>query len=617
MSRTDRLSRTSPTNRTIRTNPWGTTEPQRACTQPHSARTQPHRARALTTAAALALATTALLTAPPAQAAPTTSTTLVVNADQTLRSVTHAASGSLYGLADASTPADGLVTPLKPNTFVQMAPGGSQLPNGEPAPGGDALTVASKAARAGAGVVVRMPDWYPNFPYKWVSWSNWLSAVDTQIASVKSSSATNVRAYELWNEPDWTWDTTNAGTFEAGWTRTYKEVRAKDATTPIQGPSHSAWNQSWMSTFLTAAKAAGTVPDIVAWHELQGSQDIAAHVAAYRSLESSLGIGARPISIEEYGTPTEVGVPGSLVGYVAKFERAGVHDAELAFWNHYGTLGDTLTDTGGSPNGSYWLYKWYGDMSGSMVPTTPPARTGIDGAASRTGDDRQISVVFGGGTGSTAVTVKGLGSLSAFGATVHAKLEYTPSKGRTTAVTAPYTISEADYTVSNGSVTVPVAMNASDGYHLVVTPSGSSTSLAGTYQITNKNSALALDTLNAGTAQGTAVVQATPSAGTSQSWTLSAAGSGLYRIADKASGLLLGITNASTAAGGTALIWADNGTADHLWQLIPAGDGYYKIANYNSGLLLGVNGMSTSTGAQVLQWDDNGTADHLWRLTSR
>ncbi|MFF4832980.1 RICIN domain-containing protein [Streptomyces sp. NPDC001315] len=574
------------------------------------------RSAAVVVATALAATATAL-TGAPAHAAPTASTTLVVNANQTLRSVTHVATGSLYGLADGGTPADSLVQPLKPNTFVQMAPGGKQLPNGEPAPAGDSLVVASKAARAGAKVVVRMPDWYPNFPYKWVSWSDWLSAVDTQVASVKSSGATNISAYELWNEPDWTWDTANAGAFDAGWARTYKEVRAKDTATPIQGPSHSAWNQSWMSQFLTDAKASGTVPDVIAWHELQGSKDIAAHVSAYRALESSLGISPRPISIEEYATPTEVGVPGSLIGYVAKFERAGVRDAELAFWNHYGTLGDTLTDTGGSPNGSYWLYKWYGDMSGNMLTTTPPAQTGIDGAASLTGDGRQISVIFGGGSGSTAVTVNGLGSLSAFGGTVHVKLEYTPSKGRTTAVSAPFTISEADYTVSNGAITVPVAMNASDGYHLVVTPSGTSSSPAGRYQITNKNSGLALDTRNAGTAQGTAVVQATPTTGTDQNWTLVSAGSGLYRIVNQASGLLLGITDMSTSDGGTALIWGDNGTADHLWQLIPSDGGYYKIANYNSGLLLGVNNMSTGSGAQVLQWSDNGTADHLWRLTAR
>lgn len=582
-------------------------------------RTRPPAPGRLTAAlGAAALTVTALaLTVPSAEAVPTSATTLVVNASQTLRPVTHVATGSLYGLADGTTPADSVVQVLKPNTFVQMAPGGSQLPNGEPKPAGDALVVAPKAARAGAKVVVRMPDWYPNFPYKWVSWADWLSAVDKQVASVQSSGATNVSAYELWNEPDWTWDTTNAGAFNAGWARTFKEVRAKDTTTPIQGPSYSAWNQSWMSSFLTDAKASGTVPDVIAWHELNGSKDIAAHVSAYRSLESSLGIGPRPISIEEYGTPAEMGNSGALIGYAAKFERTGVRDAELAFWNHYGTLGDTLTDTGGSPNGSYWTYKWYGDMSGNMLVTTPPAQTGIDGIASRNSAGNQISVVAGGCTGSCAVTVNGLSSLSAFGGTVHVKVEYSPGTGRTTASPGPITISDADYTVSGGSITVPVTMNATDGYHVVVTPSGTSTSLAGRYQITNRNSGLALDTLNAGTAQGTSVVQATSTTGTDQNWTLVAAGSGLYKIVNQKSGLLLGITNAGTGDGGTALIWGDNGTADHLWQLIPARDGYYKIANYNSGLLLGVQDMNTSSGAQVLQWTDNGTADHLWKLTAR
>ncbi|SEM52260.1 RICIN domain-containing protein [Streptacidiphilus jiangxiensis] len=582
--------------------------------------TPDHRAgrRAAALLAAFTLAAVATpLAAAPAQAAPTALTTLVVNANQTLRGVTHVASGSLYGLDTATVPADSLVEPLKPNTFVQMAPGGSQLPNGESGPGGDALVVAPEAAKAGAKVVVRMPDWYPNFPYKWVSWSNWLSAVDTQVASVKSSGATNIAAYELWNEPDWTWDTTNAGSFDAGWARTYQEVRSKDAATPIQGPSYSAWNQGWMTTFLTDAKNSGTVPDVVSWHELGGAQNIAADVAAYRALESSLGISPRPIAIEEYGTTGEVGVPGAMVGYIAKFERAGVHDAEMAFWNHYGTLGDTLTDTGAAPNGAYWLYKWYGDMSGSMVVTTPPAQTGIDGAASVNSARNQVSVVFGGGSGATAVTVNGLNSLAAFGGTVNVKLEYTPSLGRTAAVSGPVTISQTTYTVSNGSLTVPVAMNPAYGYHLVVTPTGATSSLAGRYQITNLNSGQALDTQGSGTAQGTLVDQATPSGSTTQNWTLVAAGSGLYKLVNQASGLLLGVQNMSTGDGGDALIWGDSGTADHLWQLIPDGAGHDKIANYNSGLLLGVTGMSTSSGAQVLQWDDNGTADHLWTLTAR
>ena len=541
-------------------------------------------------------------------------TTLVVDANQPFRTVTHVASGGLYGLDTASVPADSLVEPLHPNTFVQMAPGGKQLPNGESAPGGDALVVAPEAAAAGAKVVVRMPDWYPNFPYQWVSWSNWLSAVDTQVKAVVASGDSNISAFELWNEPDWTWNTSAAGSFDAGWARTFNEVRADDSSAVIQGPSFSAWNSSWMTTFLTDAKASGTLPNIISWHELSGQANIAADVAAYRALEKSLGIGPLPIAIEEYGETGEVGVPGSLVGYIAKFERAGVTNAELAFWNHYGTLGDTLTDTGGSPNAAYWLYRWYGSMTGNMVTTVPPAQTGLDGAASVSSAGNQVSVIFGGGSGSTAVTVNGLSS--AFGSTAHAVLEQTVSAGRTTAVVGPLIISDANYTVSNGSITVPVSsMNAANGYHLLITP-GSSSTLSGSYTITNVNSGLRLDTSGSGTAQGTLAVQATADSSTTQDWTLVSEGSNYYEIKNNASGLLLGVTNEGVTAGADALIWGDNGTSDHLWQLISAGSGQYKIENYNSGLLLGVLNASKSSGAQTLQWTDNGTADHLWTLTA-
>ena len=582
--------------------------------------THPHNRLRRAGVASLVAAATAvagsLLAAPAAHADPTAATTLIVSANQQLRPVTHVASGSLYGLATDSVPADSVSTPLHANTYVQMAPGGRQLPNGEPSPAGDALTVARKAAAGGSKVVVRMPDWYPNFPYRWVSWDDWLKAVDTQVASVDASGAGNIAAYELWNEPDWTWDTAKAGDFNAGWTRTYREVRAKDPSRPIQGPSYSD-NISGMRAFLQNAVATGTVPDIISWHELEDASKIAGDIATVTGIEQSLGISPRPVSIEEYGNPNQVGVPGAMVGYLAKFERLGVHDAEMAFWNHYGTLGDTLTDTGAAPNGAYWLYKWYGDMTGAMLTTTAPAQTGIDGAANLTADGRQIGVVFGGGTGSSAVRINGLNALPAFGATVHAKLEYTPNTGRTSASSGPLTISEADYPVTAGSVTVPVVTNSTGGYHLVITPTGSSTTLAGTYQVVNANSGLALDTQNAGAAAGTLVDQATRGSGADQSWQLVPAGSGLYKIRNVAAGRLLGIQNASTAQGQSALIWDDNGTSDHLWQLIPAAGGTYKIANYNSGLLLGVTNMSTAGGAQVLQWGDNGTSDHLWRLTAR
>jgi hypothetical protein len=561
---------------------------------------------------AAAVAGVTVVAAPAANAA----TTLVVDANQPFRAVTHVASGGLYGLDTATIPADSLVEPLHQNTFVQMAPGGRQLPNGEPAPGGDALVVAPEAARAGAKVVVRMPDWYPNFPYQWVSWSNWLSAVDTQVKAVLASGDGNISAFELWTEPDWTWNTSAAGSFDAGWARTFNEVRSLDAGAQIQGPSISAFNASRMTTFLTDARASGTLPNIISWHELGGSAGIAGDVASYRSIETSLGISPRPIAIEEYGTTSEVGVPGPLAGYIAKFERAGVNNAELAFWNHYGTLGDTLTDTGGQPNAAYWLYRWYGAMTGNMVTTVPPAQTGLDGAASVNPAGNQVSVIFGGGSGSTAVTVNGLSALSAFGGTAHVILEQAVSASRTTAVVGPDVISSGNYSITGGSITVPVSsMSASNGYHLLIT-SGSSSALSGTYAIKNVHSGLAVDTSGSGTAQGTLAVQATPSGSGTQLWTLVPEGSSFYEIQNKASGLLLGMTSEGISAGADALIWGNNGTSDHLWQLVSAGNGQYKIENYNSGLLLGVQNESTASGAQVLQWTDNGTPDHLWTLTA-
>jgi hypothetical protein len=593
--------------------------------------------------------------------------TLVVNANDGMRPVTHVASGALYGLADDLTPSDDFVTPLHPNTFVQMAPGGRQLPNGEAAPAGDALVVAPKAARAGAGVIVRAPDWYPDFPYQWVSWSNWLSAIDTQVAAIKASGDRNVEALALWNEPDWNWPTAAAGmSFNAGWVKTYDEVKAQDPHLPIDGPSISYFDAPFMESFLSYAKANNALPDIVSWHELQGASSIAADVSAFRTMEASLGISPRPIVIEEYATPTEVGVPGALVSYIAKFERAGVQSADLAFWNHYGTLGDLLTDTGGLPNGAWWLYKWYGDMTGEMVDTVPPAQTGIDGAASVNPAKNLVSVIFGNGSGSAQVTINGLNDLSAFGDTAHVVLQTVTSPGRTTPVSAPTTIFDGDLPVTNGTVTVPVAaMNPGYGYHVLLSPADrSAPGLDGTYRITAGSAASngrALTIAGASAWPGALATTAAPNGAQSQLWSLVGTGTGYYKVIDDADGLLLGASPDSPAA---VVQLRDDGSAAGLWRVTPGKSGFalvnkatgqalsltrdggvelgdaadlafaasqrwaltaaslvkpgasYTIANLNSALNLDTPGGSVAPGTLVDQENPNGAADQDWTIAS-
>jgi hypothetical protein len=401
--------------------------------------------------------------------------TITVNAAAPYRAVTHVAAGGLYALSQPGVPASSLLYPLHLNSVVQMAPGGQQLPNGEPTPAGDALVVNSSATAVGATEIIRMPDIYPNFPYRWVSWTDWLSKVDTMVkARLADTSDTNIAAWELWNEPDGTWNTAAAGSFDAGWVRTYQEVRKLDSVTPIQGPSISHWSESYMSDFLSYAKANNALPGIISWHELGGPSTIAADVAACVALERSLGITPRPISIEEYATTGEINDPGALVPYLAAFERNGVANAERAFWFEYGTVDGLVTVSGvngtttNQPTGTWWLYKWYGDMSGSMVTVTPPPGSSLDGVASYDPLSKTANVIVGGAAGTTNVTVSGIPGL---GSSVSAVVESTATRDRFTAVTAPTVVSQQTLTAANGQVTVQIpTMSASSAYQVLLRP---------------------------------------------------------------------------------------------------------------------------------------------------
>jgi hypothetical protein len=406
--------------------------------------------------------------------------TLVVDAAASIRPVTHVGAGGLYAFADAATPPDAILKPLHLNTLTQPAPGVQQLGNGATVPTGDALKVATKVINSGAQQYVRMPDIYPNFPYKWVSWDDWLAKVKTMVqARLAATDSTNIAGWELWNEPDWTWDTAAAGAFNAAWVRTYQAVRALDTVTPIVGPSTSSYNHNYMSSFLTNAKANNALPNVISWHAWSAS-GMTADVADYRALEKTLGIGPLPISLNEYAWTDEVDVPGTVVQYLAQVERLGVHDAERPYWYESGTVNGLLYNN--QPTGTYWLYKWYGDMVGNMVAVT---RSGSqDGAASYDSTRKIVNVVFGGDSGNNTIQVKGLGN---FGSSVKVTLSSTPNSGRKANVAAPTTISTATYSVSNGAISVPVTNQvAASGYQLVVTPAaGPTTSWQQVYQAEN------------------------------------------------------------------------------------------------------------------------------------
>lgn len=397
---------------------------------------------------------------------------LKVNLSSPIRPVTHCASGSLYGVTEAlPSEVTNLIAPLKPFVFTQPALSGSGHQQGVAAA---AVPVSAKITSTTGKVMVRLADILPGWPYTWPGQSSWLNSVTTVINSKKSSGRSNYYGYEIWNEPDGTWKTASGDFNTVCWKPTYDLIRSSDFQTKIIGPSYSYYNGTSMKAFLTYCKNNNCLPDIICWHQW-GSGSLSSTVDSYRALETSLGILPLAISINEYssGTHTYEGSPGVSVPFIAKFERKKVESACISWWftGLPGRLGSLLTSSN-QKGGGWWLYKWYGDMTGNMMSVSPPNDNsdGIDGFACLDQTANYASICLGGNnTGSVNVAISGIPNF--FGNKVSAKLEYVPWADKDTPVTGTTTISTTTYTILNGSITVPVTVTSQFyAYRIYLTP---------------------------------------------------------------------------------------------------------------------------------------------------
>ncbi|KOX07877.1 CBM35 domain-containing protein [Nocardiopsis sp. NRRL B-16309] len=429
----------------------------------------PPLTRALARLSALTLLA-GLVVAGPASPASAADLTLTVDVGQVVRPATQVAAGGLYGVGSDSQPTTDMLLPLNPTSFTQPPPGTTHLGNGATEPCCDALDVGHNITRAGAQQFIRLPDIYPTFPYEWQGWGDWEQKVTTMVEDrLAATDTTNIHGWELWNEPDWTWDTEEAGSFNDGWTRTYRLVRSLDAVTPIVGPSPSVYRHDDMLDFMTHTRDTDTVPDVIVWHELDDMNwdSFDDHVADYRAIEERLGISPRPIAINEYNSFNQMDVPSVALHWMSVFERHGAREAHRAYWFEAGTF-DGLFTLDNEPTASYWLYRWYGEMTGNIVRTTP--ESWLDGVASYDASRQTVNVAFGGDWGDNTVDVTGL---DAFGSSVDVRILSTPGSGRHTHVSAPTVVREATMPVSNGRISVPVdGMDAEGAYQLLVTPEG-------------------------------------------------------------------------------------------------------------------------------------------------
>jgi hypothetical protein len=410
------------------------------------------------------------------------------------------ASGTLYGVYGEGLPSANLLEAIKLRTVSTKAQDGPQHP------GADALEVVKPLADASNGdVYIYMTDIYRGFPYQWPGntpeerlndYKAKVAAQVDQVLQLPVEYRDNI-VFVPYNEPEGnmfgtsTWSYNNISWlndpqyFFKAWDDTYKLIRAKMPAARIGGPNTSTlYNQ--VQGFLQHTVAAGTVPDVMTWHELSAPQSIRSNVARYRGWENTAFAGTAlagkhlPININEYAFNYHTSVPGQMIQWFSAIEDSKV-DGDIAYWNIDGNLSDSAVQANRA-NGQWWLLNAYAQMSGDTVKVTPPKPNvsyTLQGVATLDKAKAQSRILLGGTSGNQHVQVNGVDP-AVFGSSVHALVTEIGWSGQLGDSAQPSVVGQLNLPVTNGSVGFDFgahlpALNADSSYQIILTPGAKAT----------------------------------------------------------------------------------------------------------------------------------------------
>ncbi|MEV0386400.1 LamG-like jellyroll fold domain-containing protein [Nonomuraea sp. NPDC050643] len=408
------------------------------------------------------------------------------------------ASGTLYGVYGEGLPTGNLLEGMNLRTVSTKAQDGPQHP------GADALEVVKPLAdTTGGDVYIYMTDIYRGFPYQWPG-----STPEERIADFKGKIADQVDqvrkldpkyqdniVFVPFNEPEgnmfgsgqWSYNGINwlsdPQHYFNAWDEVNALIKGKLPKARIAGPNSSALYDK-VRDFLRHTREAGTLPEVITWHELGDPAGIRTNVAKYREWERAvLGDRRLPISLNEYAHNYHTSVPGQMIQWASAIEESKV-DADIAYWNIDGNLSDSAVQANRG-NGQWWLLNAYGQMTGNTVKVVPP-RPGVSytlqGVATLDKAKAQARALFGGTSGKAGIR---FGDVDAklFGGTVHALIQEIPWTGQIGDSAQPDVVAELDLRVRNGSVafdfgrTLP-RLKESSAYQIILTPGRNATAPA-------------------------------------------------------------------------------------------------------------------------------------------
>ena len=404
--------------------------------------------------------------------------------------------GTLYGLYGQGIPSNNVIDGIKLRTVATKAQDGVQHP------GADALEVVKPLVDSSGGdVYIYMTDIYRGFPYEWPGDSpearlnDYKAKIATevdQVASLPEKYRSHV-VFVPFNEPEgnmfgtgtWSYNgiswTSDPQYYFAAWDAVHAIIKGKIPDARIAGPNTSVL-YSQVQGFIQHALAAGTMPDVITWHELSNPATIRSNVAKFRSWETALYAGTAyagrhlPINIDEYAYNYHTSVPGQMIQWISALEDAKV-DGDVAYWNIDGNISDTAVQANRG-NGQWWLFNAYGQMTGDTVQLTPP-RPGVNytlqGVATLDTSKKQAQAIIGGASGSSLVSFAHVDP-AVFGTTAHVSVKEIRWSGQVGDNSGPRQVAELNLPVTDGSLAVQLgsgdlpALNAESAYVITVTP---------------------------------------------------------------------------------------------------------------------------------------------------
>jgi hypothetical protein len=409
------------------------------------------------------------------------------------------ASGTLYGVYGPDVPTNNLIEGMGLRTVSTKAQDGPQHP------GADALDVVKPLADSTDGdVYIYMTDIHRGFPYEWPGstpqeklklYEEKIAKQVDQVLQLPKEYQDNI-VFVPFNEPEgnmfgtgeWSYDKVSwlndPKDYFAAWDEAYKLIKGKMPSARIAGPNTSVLYDQ-VKGFLTHALAAGTLPDVITWHELSHPEAVRTSVAKYRVWEKDLFKGTDregtqlPINVNEYAFNYHTSVPGQMIQWVSAIEESKV-DADIAYWNIDGNLSDSAVQSNRG-NGQWWLLNSYASMSGHTVTVNPPfpgENYTMQGVATLDEKKKQARLLFGGSTGKGHITFAGVPK-KLFGTNVHAWVREIEWSGQVGDSSGPKLLTETNLKVADdGTVTVDFGdgtlpkLKESSAYEIVLSPAG-------------------------------------------------------------------------------------------------------------------------------------------------